>query len=46
MNERNYGQYQKLGSWAKKKEFLEKILIGNIISMSNGLVTQCLNLLG
>lgn len=37
LNERNYGQYQRLESWAKKKEFLEKILIGNIISMSKGL---------
>lgn len=37
LNERNYGQYQKLESWTKKKEFLEKILIGNIISMSKGL---------
>jgi hypothetical protein len=37
LNEKDYEQYQKLGSWAKKKEFLEKILIGNIISMSKGL---------
>lgn len=37
LNEKNYEQYQKLGSWVKKKEFLEKILIGNIISMSKGL---------
>src|SRR3990170_2656200 len=37
LNERNYEQYQKLESWAKKKEFMEKILIGNIISMSKGL---------
>lgn len=37
LNERNYEQYQKSESWAKKKEFLEKILIGNIISMSKGL---------
>jgi hypothetical protein len=37
LNERNYGQYQKLGGWEKKKEFLEKILIGNIISMSKGI---------
>ena|SRR3989338_4008268 len=37
LNERNFEQYQKFDSWAKKKEFLEKILIGNIISMSKGL---------
>jgi len=43
LNERNYEQYQKLENWAKKKELLEKILIGNIISMSKGLVTQYRN---
>lgn len=37
LNEKNYEQYQKLEGWTKKKEFLEKILIGNIISMSKGL---------
>ena len=37
LNEKNYEQYQKLENWARKKEFLEKILIGNIISMSKGL---------
>jgi len=37
LNERNYEEYQKLGSWAKRKILLEKILIGNIISMSKGL---------
>ena len=37
LNEKNYEQYQKLGNWAKKRDFLEKILIGNIISMSKGL---------
>lgn len=37
LNEKNYEQYQKFESWTKKKEFLEKILIGNIISMSKGL---------
>jgi hypothetical protein len=35
--QRNYEKYQRLGSWAKKKELLEKILIGNIISMSKSL---------
>jgi hypothetical protein len=37
LNEKNYGKYQMLGSWGKKKELLEKILIGNIISMSKSL---------
>ena len=37
LNERNYEQYQRLETWRKKKDFLEKILIGNIISMSKGL---------
>ena len=34
LNEKNYEKYQKLGSWQKRKELLESILIGNIISMS------------
>jgi hypothetical protein len=37
LNEKNYDQYQRLGTWPKKKELLEKILIGNIISMSKSL---------
>lgn len=37
LNEKNYERYQKLGSWQKRKELLEKILIGNIISMSKSL---------
>ncbi len=37
LNEKNYEQYQKLGTWQKRKELLEKILIGNIISMSKSL---------
>jgi hypothetical protein len=37
LNEKNYEKYQMLGSWGKKKELLEKILIGNIISMSKSL---------
>jgi hypothetical protein len=37
LNEKNYEKYQKLGNWAKRKELLEKILIGNIISMSKSL---------
>jgi hypothetical protein len=37
LNEKNYEQYQKLGTWAKRKVLLEKILIGNIISISKSL---------
>ncbi len=37
LNEKNYDKYQRLGSWAKKIEMLEKVLIGNIISMSKSL---------
>jgi len=37
LNEKNYEKYQKFGTWEKKKELLEKILIGNIISMSKSL---------
>ena len=37
LNEKNYEKYQKLGNWPKRKEVLEKILVGNIISMSKSL---------
>ncbi len=37
LNEKNYEKYQKLGIWQKKKELLEKILVGNIISISKSL---------
>lgn len=37
LNEKNYEQYQKFGTWEKRKELLEKILIGNIISISKSL---------
>jgi hypothetical protein len=37
LNEKNYEQYQKLGTWVKRKELLEKILVGNSISMSKSL---------
>lgn len=37
LNEKNYEKYQKLGTWAKKKELLESILVGNLISMSKSL---------
>lgn len=37
LNEKNYEKYHKLGVWMKRKELLEKILVGNIISMSKSL---------
>ncbi|MFB3897691.1 MAG: CRISPR-associated endonuclease Cas6 [bacterium] len=37
LNEKNYQIYQQLGGWQKKKELLEKILIGNLISISKSL---------
>lgn len=37
LNEKNYEKYQRLGTETKKRELLEKILVGNIISMSKGL---------
>lgn len=37
LNEKNYEKYQRLGAWPKKKDLLESILIGNIISMSKSL---------
>lgn len=37
LNEGNYGKYQKLGTWQERKQLLENILVGNIISMSKSL---------
>ncbi len=37
LNEKNYEEYQKLDTRAKRKELLKRILIGNIISMSKSL---------
>ena len=37
LNERNYEKYQRLGTQSERKRLLEKILVGNIISMSKGL---------
>ncbi len=37
LNEKNYDKYQRLGSWTKRKELLQRVLIGNIISMSKSL---------
>ncbi len=37
LNEENHKKYIKFTNWQQRKEFLSKILIGNIISMSKGL---------
>ena len=37
LNEKNYEKYQKFGMWSKRKELLENILIGNLLSMSKSL---------
>ena len=37
LNDKNYEKYRRLGSWGRKKELLEKILTGNIISISKSL---------
>ncbi|GAB6183803.1 CRISPR-associated endonuclease Cas6 [Thermodesulfovibrio hydrogeniphilus] len=37
LKEKNYEQYQKLGTWQKRKALLEKILIGNLLSISKSL---------
>lgn len=37
LNEMNYERYQKFGIFAKRKELLENILIGNLISISKSL---------
>ena len=37
LNKKNYEKYHKFGLWAERKMMLEKILLGNIISMSKSL---------
>ena len=37
LNEKNYEKYQKYGSREKRKELLESILVGNLLSMSNSI---------
>ncbi|MFZ5997248.1 MAG: CRISPR-associated endonuclease Cas6 [Nitrospirota bacterium] len=37
LNEKNYQKYQRMGTWGERKELLESILVGNIISMSKSL---------
>jgi len=37
LNDGNYKKYRQLDRWMQKKEFLEKILVGNIISISKSL---------
>lgn len=46
LNEENYEKFQCLGSWEKRRELLQKILIGNILSLAKSLkytVAQPLN---
>lgn len=37
LNESNYEQYNRLGTWQQKRHLLQKILIGNVLSMSKGI---------
>jgi len=37
LNEKNYERYIRIRDWAGKKQFLAKVLVGNIISMSKSL---------
>ena len=37
LNTKNYGAYRALSDWKEKKEFLNRILVGNILSMAKGL---------
>ncbi|MBP2132418.1 hypothetical protein J2128_000339 [Methanomicrobium sp. W14] len=37
LNSKNYESYNKISDWKKRKEFLNKILTGNILSMAKGL---------
>lgn len=37
LNQKNYEKYQMMATWAKRKQLLENILVGNIISMSKSL---------
>lgn len=37
LNEKNYQEYQRLGTFAKRKKLLERILAGNILSISKSL---------
>lgn len=37
LNPQNYKRYKKIRDWKEKKEFLNRILVGNILSMCKGL---------
>ena len=37
LNENNYKKYRLLGTQAKRRDILKKVLVGNIISMAKGL---------
>ncbi len=36
LNEENYDTYQRYGNWQKRRELLNKILVGNILSLAKG----------
>ena len=37
IRDRNYKKYRKIKNWKEKKEFLNNILVGNVLSMCKGL---------
>ena len=37
LNQTNYGKYMNSKSWNEKKDILNRVLVGNLISMSKGL---------
>lgn len=37
LNQKNYSKYNELDNWKDKKELINKILVGNVLSMSKGL---------
>jgi len=37
LNSRNYEEFQSIADWSEKKQFLNNILIGNILSLAKGL---------
>lgn len=37
LNEKNYEKYMMIGTWSKRKELLESILVGNLLSISKSL---------
>ncbi|QYZ78200.1 hypothetical protein E2N92_01515 [Methanofollis formosanus] len=37
LNEKNYERYQKAETWPEKKDLINRILVGNVLSMAKGL---------